>query len=286
MASNFRPLHDRKNISIEKCESCGLEIQQPQPSDARLSQIYGADYFIDFPDDPTFMNRVTALKRGTAALQLRDLTEYIQARGLRLADSRFLEVGPGHGYMLLEAKKQGFQIRGLEYSEHATAVANKNLDGNYVSTGTLETAPDEFRNFDVIAFCDVIEHVRDPRKFLLQAYQRLKPGGVILIATINTRSISARAMRSFWMEYKPEHLFYFDDRNIVQILRSVGFADPVVTPGRKSLSWDYIAGHFIKFPVPVVTEIAKLSLSVLPNKVIQKKFEIIPSGFNAIATRA
>src|SRR6516165_3434271 len=181
----FRRIHLKGKISLVKCDNCGLHIQQPQPSDASLDEIYGPDYFIIFPNEKHRDNPVGKLKSGTARLQLEDLRAYSIAKQQRdLGGMRFLEIGPGHGYMLQEAKRCGLDITGLEYSAHAAQIANKNLGADYVRTGRLETSASKLGNFDVIMLADVIEHVRDPRGFLFQVFEILKPGGMIFIATV------------------------------------------------------------------------------------------------------
>jgi len=269
-----------------KCDNCELHIQQPQPSDARLNEIYGPNYFISFPDDASLENHVGKLKNGTARLQLEGLLAYADARQQQdMTSLRLLEIGPGHGYMLQEAKRYGFDITGLEYSIYATRIANRNLGGDYVRTGTLEETATDLGTFDVIVLSDVIEHVRDPRCFLFQAFDRLRPGGIISIATISTRSLTARLLGPYWMEYKPEHLFYFNEFNIVTLLKTVGFDEAEVTPGRKVMSWRYIAAHFDKFQVPIFTPLIRVSLRIIPDNIARMQFRTVPSGFNVVARR-
>jgi len=141
LSRNFRRIHLKGKLPLMKCENCELHIQQPQPSDAQLDKIYGPNYFISFSDNTSLDNHVGQLKNGTARLQLEDLCSYAAEKQQRdVTGMRLLEIGPGHGYMLQEAKRYGFEITGLEYSIHATQTANKNLGGYYVRAGTLETS--------------------------------------------------------------------------------------------------------------------------------------------------
>jgi hypothetical protein len=132
---------------------------------------------------------------------------------------------------------------------------------------------------------DVIEHVRDPRRFLCQTFEILKPGGMIFIATISTRSLTARLLGPYWMEYKPEHLFYFNEFNILTLLKAVGFEETQVTSGRKVMSWSYIAAHFEIFRVPILTPLMSLSLRIIPTHIARMQFQTVPSGFNVVARR-
>lgn len=287
LSRNFRRIHLKGKLPLMKCENCELHIQQPQPSDAQLDKIYGPNYFISFSDNTSLDNHVGQLKNGTARLQLEDLCSYAAEKQQRdVTGMRLLEIGPGHGYMLQEAKRYGFEITGLEYSIHATQTANKNLGGDYVHAGALETSAAGLGTFDVIVLSDVIEHVRDPRRLLFQTFEILKPGGIILISTVSTQSLTARLLGRYWMEYKPEHLFYFNELNIVTLLKAVGFEETRVTSGRKVMSWGYIAAHFEIFHVPVLTPLMSLSLRIIPTKIARMRFNTVPSGFNVIAQRS
>ena len=67
------------------------------------------------------------------------------------------------------------------------------------------------------------------------------------------------------MEWKPEHLTYFNKANIQTALLKAGFQDVVVQPGWKILSFDYVKAHFEKFPVPFFTPALRMLGSILPS---------------------
>src|SRR5262249_55101502 len=150
-----------------------------------------------------------------------------------------LEVGCGHGNMLLEARDRGYEIHGLEYSADATLVANRKLGADVVRVGAIGAEPFAAGSFDVCILADVIEHVRDPARFIQDIWRLLKPGGAVFIATPSTDSWSARLLGRHWMEYKPEHLFYFGRKTLTRLLTNAGFDHIEVASGRKVLTPDY-----------------------------------------------
>ena len=95
----------------------------------------------------------------------------------------------------------------------------------------------------------MIEHVRSPLGFLREIHRVLKPGGTLFIATPSIDSWSARFMRQKWMEFKAEHLTYFDRQTIQTALFKSGFREVIVQSGWKILNFDYIKKHFERFPV-------------------------------------
>jgi SAM-dependent methyltransferase len=274
-----------KGIPVESCETCGLVVQNPQPSDSSLAAIYGSDYFIGSSANDRFASQFDIVKRATAALQLDEIGTYLRERGRTLAGLRLLEVGCGHGNMLLEARLRGYEVEGLEYSSDAAQTANRKLGANVVRVGMMDEAPFPERSFDICILIDVIEHVRDPEDFLKRVWRILKDGGVIFIATPSVDSWSARALGRHWMEYKPEHLFYFGRDTIRRLLDNTGFADIAISSGAKVLTLDYIIGHFEKFPVPIITPSLRILRALTPGALLSRPTRMTASGINVFAAK-
>ncbi|MGB9366373.1 MAG: class I SAM-dependent methyltransferase [Xanthobacteraceae bacterium] len=272
-------------MAIESCNGCGLIVQNPQPSDPQLAAIYGSNYFIGSSENDRLGSQFDLVKRATASLQLDEIGAYLTKRGQAVNRLSLLEVGCGHGNMLLEASNKGYQVHGLEYSVDAARVANDKLGADVVRVGAIteDTFPEE--SFDVCILADVIEHVRDPAGFIQDIRRILKPGGVLFIATPSTASWSARLLGRHWMEYKPEHLFYFDRSTLARLLSNAGFDHIKISGGRKVLTADYVIGHFDKFPVPVISPLLNALRAVAPTALLGKPVRITASGMNVLAVK-
>ena len=57
---------------------------------------------------------------------------------IRVEKPRLLEIGCGTGDFLIEAQSRGFEVEGVEYSEHAATAANLRLGRRAVRVGSLE----------------------------------------------------------------------------------------------------------------------------------------------------
>src|SRR5690606_33470387 len=133
--------------------------------------------------------------------------------------------------------------------------ARATLEGRgRVLQGEITVLAAEEAAYDVCVLCDVIEHVRNPAVFLREVARLLRPGGVLLVATPSLASWSARVLRSRWMEYKAEHLFYYSPDTLRQQLTGAGFSDISFERGVKKLSLDYVAVHFEKYPIAGITQ--------------------------------
>ena len=263
---------------VVRCGGCGLVMLNPQPNDEALATIYGDQYFIG-SDHDALRDHGNALKRGTAKLQLAEISTYMDAS----QPLRMLEVGCGLGNFLVEAQQMRFEVQGIDVSPSAVATANATLGAVCVRSGQLETAGFDVASFDIIVLADVIEHVRDPKAFMRHVRTLIKPGGALFVAVPSLDSLSARLMGRHWMEYKHEHLFYFNRQTIQRLITDCGFEDLTVTPGKKVLSLGYIIGHFEKFPVPILTPLMKVVGWILPESTLAAPLRVVASGINVMA---
>lgn len=280
ICSGFRTVRfslEHGRDSIYTCASCGVEFQFPQPSDAALAAIYSSAYFLGSTDAEALHNQRT-LKRRTARLYL-DILEPLAP----MPNPRLLEIGCGHGEFLLEARSRGFDVEGLEYSEHAAAEANSRLGHTAVRVGSPEVECLPASAYDVIGAFDVIEHLRDPKRALEYMRDALKPGGMIAIVTPSLDSWSRHLLGRHWMEYKIEHLTYFSRKSLAAILTAAGFTNISYRPNYKTLNLSYIAAHFDRFPIPILTPLMRLLRGALPSVIVNRPLDIVASGVMAIA---
>ncbi len=178
-------------------------------------------------------------------------------------------------------------MTGVELSPDAADAARARLNGDgTVVCGSLEMAGLPDGAFDVCMLCDVIEHVRDPIRLLTIVRRLLRPGGTLFIATPSLDSWSARMLKGNWMEFKPEHLFYFDAATMQTALFRAGFHESIVTPGWKILNIDYIAEHFARFPVPMIGRLVRIAARLTPGVLRGRNLSVVASGMNIMCTPA
>jgi len=272
-----------ETFRLVKCRECDFTFLNPQPTDQELGEIYSSDYFLGSTDQEQ-ASRFANLKYATAEEYLELMEAYSG-----LARGRFLEIGSGSGDMLLAAAKKGFKVTGVEYSSHACQTAQsrllkEGLEGEIIC-GEIDAISSRSGEFDVCVMADLIEHVRDPRHFVEVLHRVLRPGGVIFIATPSLDSWSSRLLGARWMEYKPEHLSYFNRKTLEGLLFSEGFRQLSWEPGYKILNYDYIQGHFEKFPVPFFTRLVKVVGSCLPKSTRTRERRVVASGMIVMGRR-
>jgi SAM-dependent methyltransferase len=272
-------LFQRVGSRIYSCRSCRLEFQFPQPTDERLATIYSSDYFLGSKDIPSLQNQ-RLLKRATARLYLNAVAPYI-----RESHPRLLEIGCGHGEFLIEAESRGYEVEGLEHSQHAASEANQQLSRCAVRVGSPEADVLARGAYDVVAAFDVIEHLRRPKQALAFLHAALKPGGIVAIVTPSLDSWSRRLLARYWMEYKTEHLTYFSRKSLMHLLIDTGFTDLVFLPNYKMLNLEYVAAHFERFPVPIATQIVRFLRRIIPRRLACRPVNVVASGVMVLARK-
>ena len=118
---------------------------------------------------------------------------------------RVLDIGCGGGLLSEPMTRLGFTVTGVDASERNIGVAKVHaerggLDIDYrVATAEhlLETGEPLF---DLILNMEVIEHVAEPGAYLADCSRLLKPGGLMIVATLN-RTLRSLAFAKIGAEY-------------------------------------------------------------------------------------
>ena len=118
---------------------------------------------------------------------------------------RLLDIGCGGGLLSEPMTRLGFQVTGVDASEKniataSTHAAEQGLAIDYrAATAEALLAVGE-APFDVILNMEVIEHVADPGEYLRDCAKLLKPGGLMIVATLN-RTLKALVLAKIGAEY-------------------------------------------------------------------------------------
>jgi 2-polyprenyl-6-hydroxyphenyl methylase/3-demethylubiquinone-9 3-methyltransferase len=117
---------------------------------------------------------------------------------------RLLDIGCGGGLLSEPMARLGFAVVGADASEKnvktaATHAAEQGLAIDYRAT-TAEALAAAGERFDVILNMEVIEHVADKALFMTSCAAMLKPGGIMIVATLN-RTMKAWALAIVGAEY-------------------------------------------------------------------------------------
>jgi 2-polyprenyl-6-hydroxyphenyl methylase / 3-demethylubiquinone-9 3-methyltransferase len=116
-----------------------------------------------------------------------------------------LDIGCGGGLLCEPMTRLGFQVTGVDASEKTIGAARAHAESqglaiDYRNTTAEALLAEGAGPFDVVLNMEVIEHVADPGAFLRDTVKLLKPGGLMILATLN-RTPKAMALAVVGAEY-------------------------------------------------------------------------------------
>ncbi len=111
-----------------------------------------------------------------------------RALGRPLGGLRVLDIGCGGGLLSEALAKAGAIVTGCDTTAESIAAAKEHakrhkLPIRYLTAEVAQLPPRE--TFDLVIASEVLEHVSDDRAFLADAAARVKPGGILVITTLN-----------------------------------------------------------------------------------------------------
>lgn len=154
---------------------------------------------------------------------------------------RLLDAGAYIGVFVEVATAAGWQAMGVEPSEWAAAEAQRR--GLDVRVGTMDSVDLSDASFDVVTMWDVIEHVVDPAAELERARRLLRPGGWLVVHTMDIDAPIARLMGPRWPWLMDMHLYYFSGRTLGRMLTEHGYEVAWQGTQGRYLSLGYLASR-------------------------------------------
>lgn len=156
------------------------------------------------------------------------------------AGLRFLDVGCGGGLVSEPLARLGAAVTGIEPAEDNIAAARAHaaeggLDIDYRAV-RAEDLVEEGATFDAVVCLEVIEHVPDPHAFVSILARLTRPGGLVLLSTLN-RTFKAYALAIVGAEYVLRWLpvgthqwdRFITPGELQEMARAAGLASPVLS---------------------------------------------------------
>jgi len=137
--------------------------------------------------------------------------------------------------------------------------------------------------FDLVTFFDVLEHMRDPRKFIERVRALLVPRGAIALTCPDRQHFLRTLMGVRWPHYQPfQHFHLFGREDLRTFLQDAGFDVLVERSVGKVLSYEYLAGQ-LQANNPVLSSVMRLAGGLMPRSLRARPIEVAIGEMLAIA---
>lgn len=196
------------NLSVDRCLGCGLRISDIVKT-KRVSYAH--------IDDDAYLQSIGLVRQE----QARAVVGSVRATGT------WLDIGCGFGFVLDEARRAGFAVRGVEPDAKAAAAARARL-------GDVVRAADDHTPADVISTLDVLEHV-PPEEMSAFARNICSRASLWVIKVPSSEGLffgvghallpfSRGVVRRLWQsDHEYPHTVYFDRSTLTRFVEKHGF---------------------------------------------------------------
>ena len=267
---------------IYMCPNCNLVFtDQGSLKYKQGKEMYSADYFQI--THPNFFREsgIDYAKYLRKSKKLQTFLKEAKTLGKYKPGGVLLDIGCATGVFLDMARKEGFNVYGVELSDYAAKYAKERFNLK-VFNGKLEESKFKKGMFDVITMWDFFEHVPDPSIILSKAKELLKDDGIIVIQTVNDDCFMCNMADKIYklsngLVSKPaslvhpvHHITHFSKKTLFKMLHKHGLKPVHIEYSEIPLD-NVEGGLLMKATVASVYTMARLLNSPFEVKVIVRK---------------
>lgn len=208
--NNSLPVYQLRDKTIYRCFNDDLFFSV----DKKITRfVYDQDYYESSP-----YSQFPILKNIYFQNKINKILTLYPKKGLEI-----LDVGCGWGDFLQILNKNHLEYLGIDLSQEAVAICReKGL--NCLKADLINLSKDSRQKYSVITFFQVIEHLKNPLKYLKAAKKLLKKNGILLITTPNNNSPLRFLFGPKWSVYNtPSHYFFYSKKSLGRLLKMSGF---------------------------------------------------------------
>ena len=210
---NSKWCSDREPFLSVSCHDCGIVYVKQRLNEKGREEFY-KNYNTEMHQAPSEKK----LREKMYLLENRFINEFVD-------NGDILDVGCGGAFFLDTFDDSKFNKHGIEFGSDGFNVASKKYSERIYQGEFPKLDNVKENSFDLVIFRGVLEHVTNPKDYLIKASRVLKKGGYLFIsATPNLNSLCADLFRENFNQHLPdEHIIHFGDNHFKDYLPDIGF---------------------------------------------------------------
>jgi SAM-dependent methyltransferase len=214
----------KKDYKVVKCHNCSFYYVNPiiEFTEDEWRYLYDKTYFGEKSEWYIKKRKLDSKER---------LEKAVKYNSNKVAN--FLDIGCGEGYSLIEAASRGWNVYGVDITDHRIEKARtRNI--KFINSNLLNSnLPSDF--FDIVYLDSVLEHVNNPVDYLFEIRRILKKGGILYLGVPNEDSLFNDVRKFFYKITKqnitekikpfqsPYHINGFNKTSLTFALNKAGF---------------------------------------------------------------
>ncbi|MFO7562828.1 MAG: class I SAM-dependent methyltransferase [Enhygromyxa sp.] len=228
-ASTSTTLFHAQGFRIARCERCHHCYVNPRLRAPLVQELAGLEDELD-----PFLS--------VQKLYAAELVDELRSR---CEGERLLDIGPGRGYFVEQARAHGLQVYAFEGASELINHLRPSV-GARLEHGLLDDGALPWKSFDIVVLSHVLEHIPDPLAALRRIYGAMRPRAWLYVAVPDIESMQFRVLGRRWDAISPiAHLHYFSARSLTRALEHVGLCSverltPPLFPAALTDQWMHL----------------------------------------------
>lgn len=202
------------DYAVVHCASCDFLFRNPTYRPKKLVEVYNGGYLKFLSGDYQKGRRETYM----SVLERLQFEKQVNNG----EPGRILDVGCGFGLFIGAMRERGWDVYGMDFAEDCIAHARDVLGFKNVASGFLSDDTFEEHYFDAVTLWSVAAHLEDPIALFRKIARILRPGGALVIYTIDAESLTHKVQLADWGGYHKNHLIFFTRQHLTETLAKAG----------------------------------------------------------------
>lgn len=238
----YDPQFTKNGFEYVVCQDCQTLYVRVRPSPEMLKGFYAQSESSAYWTNYFFRPVLEVRRKKIFRPRVESVTGYFGSRQKWMVG----DIGAGFGIFLEELRKAWPEGRFVAIEPSAEQAEICRGLGLEVECCFIEELEGYDGTFDLLTVFELFEHLHNPAYVAKKIYKSLKPGGHLLLSTLNGEGFDIQIL---WEKSKsvtpPHHLNFFNPQSLSGLLTSVGFEiENCSTPGR--LDWDIVEGMILE----------------------------------------